>query len=295
MNSQTYFDLISQMLLLFSILSLGALAGLVSERVGIVNIAIESQMSIGALVFALAGMIKLPMYLSFVAAMIAGILLSLVHAFTTIKMKSSHIVSGVALNLLVGGAAPFVVKVASKGFGYISTGYSTLKFAKSGILSAINWYFVVAIIILYIAHFIINKTTIGLRFVTTGENPSALQAAGISANKQRWIGLILSGIFAALAGAFFTANISHIYRGSVYGTGFVALAVLIFGKWRIKSIIFASFIFSGFNAVAYYDLEALQFIPRSIQVAMPYVISLIALILFSKNTQVPKAVGKKIE
>ena len=148
---QTYFDLINFILLSFSILSLGALAGLMAERTGIVNIAIEGQMTTGALLFAICGLLKLNIFLAYSIAVIAGILISLVHGFMTIKMKSSHIISGLAINLLVSGFGPFVIKMASKGRGFLLTGYSQSRFAISGILSAFNTYFVFSAIILLIA------------------------------------------------------------------------------------------------------------------------------------------------
>ena len=293
--AQTYFDLINLILLLFSILSLGALAGLAAERVGIVNIAIEGQMAIGALFFAIAGFYQLHIVVAYLIAILAGILISLVHGFTTIKMKSDHIISGLALNLLVAGLAPFLIDVLSQGAGYIETGYVQKRFGVQGWGSAFNAYIIMAVVVLVIVWYLINKTSLGMRFVATGENPKALESAGVSANKQRWIGLIISGTFAGLSGAIYTTFISNLFRGSVYGTGFMALAVLIFGQWRVKSIAMAAGVFSIFTALASYDLAVLSFIPRNIQGMLPYIITVISLILFSKTTKVPKAAGQKVE
>ncbi len=292
---QTYFDLINLILLLFSIISLGAIAGLLSERTGTVNIAIEAQMTIGALIFSVIGYLNLPIIFAFVCAMLGSITVSLMLGYLTINKKANHAVAGLGLNILISGFSMFVVKVVSKGTGYIPTRYKPWRISFEGIMSIMNYYFIISCILLFFVWYMINKTKHGLRFITTGENPSALLAVGFCPKKQRWIGLILSGIFAGISGAFFTTFVSSNFKGPVYGMGFVALSVLIFGQWRVKSIFIAAMIFSSFNAASYYNLKAFEFIPRNLQLAAPYIITLLVLIRYGKNSRNPKAIGLPLD
>lgn len=146
---QTYFDLFNMTFLIFSVLTIAAFAGLFSERSGIINIAIEGQMVIGALTFALLGSLLPPNLLSvFLAVFCAGLaamLFSIFHGVTCIKLKGNHLISGVALNLLAAGFAPFVVIVASSGVGDIISKLPSLDFYHQGFFSMFHGYLIVAL------------------------------------------------------------------------------------------------------------------------------------------------------
>lgn len=294
---QLYFDLINMGLLIFSILLFASFAGLFSERAGIINIAIEGQMTIAALVFAFLSQFVLPnepwaYLIALTITIFCSVLFSLLHGFTCLKLKTNHLISGLAINSLAIGITAFVIRVATNGSTFIESKFSNLTIYHKGFLSAFNWYFVITIITAIIVWIFFNKTSIGLRYTATGENPSALDAAGISVRKYHWTAIMLSGVFAGVSGTFFITLVSNFYYGQVYGFGFLALAVLIFGKWRVKSIVLSCLLFSIFISTSYYNIDELRFIPKSIQSLIPYLISILTLVIFSKKPSVPKALGK---
>lgn len=153
------------------------------------------------------------------------------------------------------------------------------------------------LIILVICTIILYKTSFGLRLRACGENPHAAEAAGINVKKMRYIGVMLSGGFAGLGGATILVTYSGEFSGSVAGLGFLSLAALIFGQWKPLGILAATFFFGFATTVANVSqvIPALAVIPPIFLKILPYVATLIALIIFSKSTQAPKAAGEPFD
>ncbi len=293
---QLVYDLLDTGFLIFAILIFASFAGLFSERAGIINIAIEGQMTLAALIFSILGNLLPNEPWSYLLAVLITIFFSMVfsllHGYTCLKLKTNHLISGLAINALATGLTLFGIRIFTNGSTFVQSKFGKLAIYHEGPLSSINWYFVIALIIIVLVWIFFNKTSIGLRYTSAGENPSSLDAAGISVRKYRWSAIFLSGIFAGIAGVFFVPLIANFYYGNVQGFGFLALAVLIFGKWRVKSIVFSALLFSLLISTSYYDLELISFIPKSIRALSPYLISIVTLIIFSKKPSVPKALGK---
>ena len=294
-----------------------ALGGLYCERSGIVNVGLEGLMIVGS--FAGAFTIvnlqeKLPsaefgnlaIWIGLFVAVIVGVLFSLLHAFASINLKANQIISGTAINMIAGALTIFLARnitgsgniIIMRGFGQDDIPILSkipvigdLFFTKS---YASTW---LVIIILLISVFILYKTRFGLRLRACGENPQAADAAGINVYKTRYIGVMISGGLSALGGAIILVTYSGEFNGNVAGLGFLALAALIFGQWKPLGILGATMFFGFATTIANISqvIPSLGAIPPVLLKVFPYVVTLIALIIFSKSSQAPKAVGETFD
>jgi len=289
-----------------------ALGGLFSERSGVVNIALEGLMGVGA--FAAAVYISIfynsqgaaSIWLGLLIAALAGGVFSLIHAFASITMKADQVISGTAINIL---SAALTVYLSRTITGRANIEFNGLIKQDIPVLSKIpvigdilfsNVYatnFLVFAIFI-ISAYIIYKTRFGLRLRACGENPHAADSMGINVIKMRYIAVFISGLLAGLGGGIIMVTYSKIFSESVYnGVGFLALAALIFGKWNPWGVLGASLFFGLSKTVG--DLssifEGLQVVPKVIFTTFPYVMTLIALVLFSKNSSGPRAAGEAFD
>lgn len=286
--------------LIFVVLVLGALAGLVSERAGVVNIGIEGMMTIGALAFALFGKNvgsqwgNWSQIIALLVAGLAGMAIASFHAFASVTLKADQIISGVAINILAAAIAIFVVQSPGNN-GVISlTNIYTLP--KVGAGKFFNLYLFLTIFILIGMAVVLKHTKWGLRHIATGENPNAVDAAGISVIKRRYVAVLLSGFLAGLAGGVFPMYASETFRGVVNGNGFIALAILIFGQWRVPLITIGAALFAIVETTGAW----IPFLPHisgwvtnnaDLWNILPFVTSLLVLIFTSKWSKTPKALG----
>ncbi|QEH61328.1 general nucleoside transport system permease protein [Spiroplasma chinense] len=290
----------------FVIISLAALAGMIAERSGIVNIAIEGFMTLGALAFAIIGNLsRTPsnngmQVLIFVAIFGLGMIFSLMHSFVAIRLKCDQIISGTAINLFMQGFALFIVTsgVVGGDKNFIEAKFLNISFDSSKIFSV---YLLITIIITAILGFYFTFTRTGNRHIAAGENPNALDAVGISVNKYRYLATAFSGGVAAIAGAFFVIVIkASTFYGSVDGFGFIGLALMIIGQWRVKFIplfsLFFAFIFA-FVRIAGASAGMPDFISKHnvLLKALPFILSLVAMVAISKWSRPPAASGKHFD
>lgn len=291
-----------------------ALGGLFSERSGIVNIALEGLMIIGAFsgaltIHYLSGVIDnntLVLWLGLLAAVVAGILFSILHAFASINLNADQIISGTAINLIATALTIFLARnMTGSGNIRITSGFtpSNVPFLSDipviGDLFFTKTYpttwFVLAI--LFISSFILYKTRFGLRLRSCGEFPQAAEAAGINVRRVRYSGVLISGAFAGLGGALIIVTYAGEFTGTVSGLGFLALASLIFGQWKPLGVLAATFFFGFASTIANVSqvIPELAVIPPILLKIFPYVVTLIALVIFSKSSQAPKAVGETFD
>lgn len=286
--------------LIFVVLVFGALSGLVSERSGVINIGIEGMMIIGALVFASfakwvgASLGNWSQILALLSAGLVGVLFSTLHAFASITLKADQIISGVAINVLAAAIAIFVVQLPiNNGLIAFNTIYHLPKVGHSEFF---NLYLLLAILAIIIIGLAIKFTKWGLRHVATGENPNAADAAGINVIKRRYSAVLLSGFLAAIAGGVFTIYASGTFRGNVSGNGFLALAILIFGQWRVSLVTIGAALFAILETTAgriSYQNGVPNWVVRNKELfnTLPFVVSLLVLIFTSKWSKAPKALG----
>jgi general nucleoside transport system permease protein len=304
-----------QKMMIFGVpLMIVALAAVYSERSGVVNIALEGIMIMGAFTGSLF-IYFMQKYgimngypLLFFALLIAGgvgVLFSLFHAYAAVNMYADQTISGTALNLFAPAIAIFVAR-AIVGVQQIPI-KNVWRIRKVPILGDIpilgpmlfqNTYFTVLLgfIILFITQYVLYKTRFGLRLRSGGENPHASDSAGISVQKIRYQGVLISGLLAGIGGLIFIIPVSTSFNGEVSGYGFLALAVLIFGQWKPMRIMFAAFFFgllqsiaSGYSGIAFFKSLG---IPQVYYQILPYLATIFVLILTSKSSQAPKAAGE---
>ena len=303
--------LIQYTIIFSSVLMLVALGGCFSEHSGVINIGLEGIMIFGALGGALV-MAYIPdttpavfiVLLTILAAMLMGILYSLLLAVAAINFKADQTLVGTAMNLLAAAAAPVFVKALntaqnpdnpSATLEYIKTKKAFLFAADSSY--EFSWFMPLALILLVLSFFVLYKTKFGLRLQACGEHPQAAASVGISVFKMRYAGVMISGLLGGLGGlVYITAGVTKWqFEVGVAGFGFLALAVMIFGGWKPFRIALAALLFGFFRALGNvysgFDFLSQLNLPSTVYNMMPYIISLIVLIFFSKNSAAPKAEG----
>ena len=306
------FYFVIQQMMYFSIpLLIVALGGLFSERSGVINIALEGTMIIGAFcgIFFISVMQQtMPgqtvLILGMLIAMASGMLISLVHAYAAINMKADQTISGTAINIF---APAFVIFVARAVQGVQQVYFvdqfridsvpilgdipviGPMLFQKTYITNYIG------IAILVISWLVLYKTRFGLRLRACGEHPQAADSVGINVYKMRYAGVLISGALAGLGGLVFIIPVSTNFNATVSGYGFLALAVMIFGQWKPWRIAGAALFFGLMKTIsAVYSsipfLVALG-IPSNIYKMIPYVATLILLAFTGRTSQAPRAEG----
>ncbi|MGG7618916.1 ABC transporter permease [Bacillus coreaensis] len=287
-----------------------ALGGNFSERSGIVNIGLEGLMVIGAftaIVFNLAfdqTLGNLTPWISLLVAMVVGALLSVLHAVASITFRADQTVSGVAINLLAVGVALFLVKlfygkgqtdIIQKGFSKIDIPVLS-DIPVLGKLFFSNTYYTsfVAIIVAFIAWFVMFKTPFGLRLRAVGEHPMAADTMGINVTRMRYIGVIISGALGGIGGGVYAQSISSDFsHATISGQGFMALAALIFGKWHPLGAMGAALFFGFAQSLSIIgsSLPLLENIPNVYLLIAPYILTILALTGFIGRAEGPKALG----
>ena len=286
-----------------------SLGGLYSERSGVVNLGLEGLMLVGSFAAAitihlLEGLIPsgLLVPIGLLAAVIMGILYSLLHAFASITLKADQIISGTAINMLAAALTVYTAR-AILGSGNVRVnsiirkdipGLANIPVLGPLFFSQSYWSTWLVLAILVFSWFLLYKTSFGLRLRACGEHPSAVASAGVNVHKMRYFVVCASGALAGLGGAVILVTYSGEFNGSVDGLGFLALAALIFGQWKPLGILGATFFFGFARTVANVSqvIPSLSLIPPVWLKIFPYVVTLIALVLFSKHSAAPKADGE---
>ena len=302
--------LLQYMLIFASVLMLVALGGCFSEHSGVINIGLEGIMVMGALGGAL--MMKfLPdstpafvmILLVVLAAILLGMIYSLLLAVAAINFKADQTLVGTAMNLLGTAAATVFVKAMNTAES-VDNVSSTIQYidAKKAFLVNLggfefNWFMLLALIALVISYVTLYKTRFGLRLMACGEHPQAADSVGINVYKMRYAGVLISGMLGGLGGiVYITAGVSEWkFENGVAGFGFLALAVMIFGQWKPTRIALAALLFGFFRALGNvytgFDLLKAMNLPAAVYNMLPYIISLVVLAFTSKKSRAPKAEG----
>lgn len=289
---------------------IASLGGLFSERSGVVNIALEGLMMFGgfgaatAIIF-LQNLTPLAPWISLVVGMVLAALISVIHAYLSIDLNADQIISGTAINLLATGATIYLSQII---FGQQRTQNFTKSFRKTtypvltdipviGKIFFTNIYPTVylAFALILIGWYVVYKTPFGLRLRATGEHPHAADSMGINVRKMRYIGVIVSGTLAGLGGGILVLTQDTQYTVmSISGTGFIALAALVFGRWKPAGILGASLFFGFSKIFSIYSnsFSLLKRLPNEFFFALPYLLTIVALVIFSRQSVGPKAAGK---
>ena len=294
-------SLIAQMLVFATPLTFAAIGGMFSERSGVVNIGLEGMMLMGAF-WGIWGADKLGSWVwGLVIAALVGGLLALVHAFFAIHLRADQIVGGVAVNFLALGITGYFFVDLYHGAN-VPTGISQIPdlhltsdsnhsfFGNS--FGSLNYMIWAAILLVPLSYIVLFKTPIGLRIRACGEHPRAADTVGINVYLVRYCSVVLSGILAALGGAYLTVGYLNTFNENVTaGRGFIALAAVIFGNWRPFGAFGAALLFGLSTALAF-RLPAYSDNAATLFQALPYVLTLIAVAGVIGRTIPPAADGR---
>ena len=297
--------LINAMLIATPPLLYAALGSCISERSGVVNIGIEGMMTVGAFTgAALCYFIPGSPWLAFVLAGVAGALVAVIHAFACITCNADQTISGTAINFLAPGIAIFICRVLfsdSTDTPAITDSASRLPKLLDGVFPAGSfWNNVLNIhvagylcfICVAVVWFLFYKTKFGLRLRAVGEHPQACDTLGINVTKTRYIAVILSGFFSGLGGAYITMATTNQFRPAVIvGQGFMAISAVIFGKFTPHGAMLACMLFGLCSGVKVLAGTSNIISPNLISM-IPYIVTILALVLFVGKARVPAANGK---
>jgi simple sugar transport system permease protein len=275
--------LLASMVRLATPLILAALGGLYSERAGIINIALEGLMLAGAFTAATVTYYSHSPLVGLLAAMAAGVVVASIHAVACIRFKADQVVTGMAINILFLG-----VPALLSGALFDSTG-ATPQIPKEDLVPYAPM--IIAFLLVPLTWYVLNRTPFGLRLRAVGENPEAADTAGISVARIRYTGVLLSGALAAMGGAYLSIGQSSLFtRNMTAGRGFIALAALIFGKWRPVQTMLACLFFGLAEAVAI-QMQGVVKIPVQFIQIIPYVLTIVMLAGFIGLSRAPRSLG----
>ncbi|HEX8160688.1 MAG TPA: ABC transporter permease [Pyrinomonadaceae bacterium] len=268
-------------------LLLAALGGLFSERAGVINIALEGLMLAGAFTAAAMTHYSGSPWIGLLAAVGAGVAVAAVHAVASIRYRADQVVSGTAINILMTG-----VPAMLSGAFFLSSG-ATPQIPKGDLMPYTP--VVLALLLVAATWYVLYRTPFGLRLRAVGENPEAADAAGVSVTGMRYSAVLISGALAAIGGAYLSIGQSSLFtRNMTSGRGFIALAALIFGKWRPVQTMLACLLFGATEALAI-RMQGVPIggaeIPNQFVQIIPYVLTIVVLAGFIGHSRAPRALG----
>lgn len=265
-----------------------ALGGLFSERSGVINIALEGFMLVGALAGAVVALATGSAPLGFLAAGAAGALFASIYSAAVIHGRADQVVCGTAMNLLAMGLCPLVLK-----WLYTQTGGSPSIPLEARFQIFPLWFVWITALSVWA---LMNHAHFGLRLSFAGERPEALDAAGFSVRKLRYSAVALSGLLAAWGGASLSLFLASGYsRNMTAGRGFMALAALILGKWRPAYAVLGCLFFGLMEAVQIRVQSAETFLPGQFIQALPYLTTVVVMAGFLGRSRPPKAIGTSFD
>jgi simple sugar transport system permease protein len=296
-------------------LILGAMAGLFSERSGIVDVGLEGKMLAAAFAAAAASAVTHVAVIGLAAGIATSVMMALIHGYASITQRGNQVVSGVAINILVAGLTVVL------GIAWFHQGGETPPLPPEGrfmpialpfqdtvaavpvlgpiyarLIGGHNLLVYVALATVPLTHWIVNATRFGLRLRAVGENPQAVDTAGISVAWLRYRAVILCGVLTGVAGTYLSiAQNANFIRNMSAGQGFIALAALIFGKWRAWPAFGACLLFGFLDAVAIrlqgVSVPGIGEVPVQFIQALPYALTVILLAGFIGKAVAPRASG----
>jgi simple sugar transport system permease protein len=286
-------------------LTLGALAGILCERAGVVNIAIEGMMLMGAMVGALAGSISESLWIGLAAAVFSGALLGLVHAVLSVTYKTNQIISGTAINIFATGMTSYISakfmqtnqELNNPGIfaPFQIPGLSRIPFL-GPILFDNNMFVYSMFIFLFLIHIGLFFTRWGLRMRSVGEHPRAADTLGINVFRTRYIAVVLGGMMAGFAGGYFTlGSVGRFDEVMTAGRGFIALAVMIFGNYMPFGAFGAGLLFGFADSLASKLAILGVRIPSQFLLMAPYIATMVVLAGVVGRAHIPAADGVPYE
>ena len=296
------YDLISATLRIMIPLLMAALGGVIVEKSGILSLALEGLMLGGAFSGFVGAFLSQSIAGAFLWVVGIGVLMGLLLAFFFVTLKADQVVVSLIFNIFILGVTGFYERIIF-GIGHAIPKIPELTIVRIPLLSKIpvvgeiifaNQFVVfLALLLVPVLGFILNRTTVGLKIRFVGENPKAADTLGIKVYLTRYLSVIVGGILAAAGGSILTLGQTHIFTENIIsGRGYMAMAMVIFGRWNPFGILIAAILF-GFADALQLRIQGLSLpIPHEIPIMFPYIITILALLIFRGKYLVPASIGE---
>ena len=280
--------LLSTTLRMATPLILAALGGMFSERSGVINIALEGIMLIGAFTAMVGSYFFGNPWIGVLGALIVGVLISLAHALVSISFRANQVVSGTAINIFATGITGFLLRLvfgdAGQSPSVQDVGTWSIPIIKDipflgRVIGEQIPFVYIALILVVVSYWVLFKTPFGLRIRSVGEHPAAADSVGINVKMMRYIAVMMSGFLGGLAGASLSVGLLDLFvKNMSSGRGFIALAAMIFGKWTPQGALLAALLFGFADALQMLaQTLGLTFVPRQFLLMAPYILTILAL------------------
>lgn len=272
------------------------------QRSGVLNLGVEGQMLLGAFAAFYVTFITGNLGYGILAALLVGALMGLAMAFVTVNLHAEQGISGIGFYLFGLGMSDLLFQ---KLLGTVETvsGFPALRIPILGDIPILGEIFFRQSLLVYIAYlmvpvawFVLNKTTLGLKIRSVGENPQAADSLGVNVSAIRYFTIILGGMLSGLAGASLSIGLLNVFQQNMTsGQGFIAVALVYFGGWRPVGVMMGALLFSMINALQLWVQIKNIPIPSDFAVMMPYVLTILALVIAVKRERPPRALAKPFE
>lgn len=293
-------NLLARAIMMSTPLLLGSLAEVYAERTGMMICAIEGIFLLGAWGGFVGVYISNSLVIGLLTAIALGVVMALLYAFVTVTLKQQQVVTGTAMNILAVGVCAYFQRVL---FGVPTSPLQidTLPKIAIPLLSKIPFiggiffrqniltYF--AYILIPVSIFVLYKTSIGLTIRSAGENPVAVDVAGINVNRVRFLTVLLAGAIGGMAGSFYTVGYLGMFTTSIIGgRGWIAFAICFLGNWSPKGAVLGTLAFGLADAISIYFQTGSSVVPTELIIALPYILTIV-LTIFRRNFNVPNKLG----
>ena len=265
--------------------ALAALGGTLSERSGVINIALEGLLLFGAFAATMGAWLGHGALLGVVGGVVGGAALAALYALLVVTLRGDQIVCGVALNLFADGLTRFLLKAT---FDSSSNSPRVDAWGDVGTRLILTTVALVALV-----HVVVYKTPFGLRLRAVGEHPEAAASLGVRPARVRWAALVFAGALTGLGGAWLAADQRQFVAGMSNGRGYIALAAMIFGKWRPAWAAAACLLFGLAEALQIALQASGVGVPAWLVQMLPYVLTMVTLAGFIGRAQAPRALGRR--
>lgn len=286
-------------------ITLGAFSGVLSERAGVVNIAIEGMMLMGSMIGALVGSVANNAWVGLLGAILSALLLAAIHAVLSIKYRINQVISGTVINIFSAGMTAFLSQKFLQENAALNNPPLFPRIPIPGLASIpilgpiffnTNLFVYILFVLLIVIQVALFSTRWGLRLRSVGEHPKAADTLGINVIRTRYVAVLLSGIVAGIGGGFFTlGSVGRFDEGMTAGKGFIGLAAMIFGNWTPIGSLGAGFLFGFADAIGSKLSLLGSKIPPQFMGMAAYLITMIVLAGFIGKGQAPAADGEPYE
>lgn len=279
-------------------LAIASIGSVICERSGIINLGIEGMMLSGAFGAVVGAHYSSNAWIGVLTGILVGGIFGLIHALLCIKFRTNQSVSGVGINIFASGLTIVLCRAIwdSDGSSGIVNQISNITIPGLSKIPVIGQLFekqspfiYITAVIVFVSWYVMYKTNVGLRLRTIGDHPKAAATAGVNVTRYRYVSVILCGMLCGLAGAYLSVDQSNLFvKEMVAGRGFMALAATIFGGWNPAGSLLASLLFAFAQALR---INVSMDLPQRILQMVPYVLTLLVLIVFRRRAQGPQAAG----